>query len=398
MTKHHKMSLDINKLLQRAILQGEDVESFYNFVMENQSKDVFFNMKIQSAILFIHKEFILCDFFLTLYGTANTGQKVCRTKIGCNFKYTTTRKVTIWPPRPTRIFTAADHLFLLRTKEKWMFHAKFKVSSCQTNLLHDRLTKDSGVYECQVATMPKISRKFELTVNIPVASITGSREMFMKAGSNINITCVVSGSAQPAPVLWYHAHNSSDGVASIHVINFGHRGGVQMVTNKKQGISWLLVTRVTGADSGNYTCAPQYAVPASVYIHILDEELPAAMQHDPLPNSSSTSMHSLLLHTVYILTLEMLLLLLQMRSYTRTALSFHMRWPIYYWRRRLQRLMIPLYRLGISFIWFWSAQTFKIFITVRKMCLNLCQIVYLIYLRIHNMSLAIKYRRKRQVI
>lgn len=37
-----------------------------------------------------------------------------------------------------------------------------------------------------------------------MAAITGTREIFMKAGSDINITCVVRGAIRGAPVTWYH--------------------------------------------------------------------------------------------------------------------------------------------------------------------------------------------------
>lgn len=39
---------------------------------------------------------------------------------------------------------------------------------------------------------------------VPVASITGSGEVYMKAGSDINITCVVIGYVKPINILWFH--------------------------------------------------------------------------------------------------------------------------------------------------------------------------------------------------
>ncbi|XP_068237427.1 uncharacterized protein [Palaemon carinicauda] len=151
---------------------------------------------------------------------------------------------------------------------------------------------DSGVYECQISTQPKIFRRFTLNVIVPRAEITGTQQIFMKAGSDINITCIVAGAVRGATVKWYHVlPQPRNGVSTIE-INVGERGGVQLVTDKNEGTSWLLVTHATWKDAGNYTCAPAYAKPASVSVHVLDgvlvaEETPAAMQHDLQPSSGS---------------------------------------------------------------------------------------------------------------
>ncbi|KAK7080395.1 hypothetical protein SK128_009212, partial [Halocaridina rubra] len=55
---------------------------------------------------------------------------------------------------------------------------------------------------------------------------------------------------------------------SVLEISIGERGGVQIVTNRIHGTSWLLVKHATWSDTGNYTCAPAYAEPASVSVHV----------------------------------------------------------------------------------------------------------------------------------
>ncbi|XP_050719506.1 uncharacterized protein LOC127000130 [Eriocheir sinensis] len=92
----------------------------------------------------------------------------------------------------------------------------------------------------------------------------------MKAGSDINITCVVKGAIRGAPVTWYHVLPRDPPKEELVEINAGGRGGVQLVTDKNSGTSWLLLTHATWRDAGNYTCAPVHATPASVSVHMLD--------------------------------------------------------------------------------------------------------------------------------
>ena len=39
---------------------------------------------------------------------------------------------------------------------------------------------------------------------VPVAGIVGSNEVYMKSGSDINISCVVTGHIKPVNIMWYH--------------------------------------------------------------------------------------------------------------------------------------------------------------------------------------------------
>lgn len=49
------------------------------------------------------------------------------------------------------------------------------------------------------------------------------------------------------------------------------RGGISLETEKTDGgtSSRLMLTRAALRDSGNYTCLPAGAVPASVHVHVL---------------------------------------------------------------------------------------------------------------------------------
>uniref|UniRef100_T1GTF1 Ig-like domain-containing protein n=1 Tax=Megaselia scalaris TaxID=36166 RepID=T1GTF1_MEGSC len=50
------------------------------------------------------------------------------------------------------------------------------------------------------------------------------------------------------------------------------RGGISLETEKTESgtTSRLLLTRATAKDSGNYTCAPTSAIPASASVHVLN--------------------------------------------------------------------------------------------------------------------------------
>ncbi|XP_047501988.1 hemicentin-1-like [Penaeus chinensis] len=158
---------------------------------------------------------------------------------------------------------------------------------------------DSGTYECQVSTEPKISRAFRLQVVESEAHIAGPRELHMVSGSNINLTCSVTGSPEPPQyIYWYQG---------TKLINYSSRGGISVVTDKHSRTSKLVVTRATTADSGNYTCAPANAEPASISVYIINGEYPEAMQGGESTSVHCQSFASLLLLGYTVLRLPVLI-------------------------------------------------------------------------------------------
>ncbi|KAH8339514.1 hypothetical protein KR059_005371 [Drosophila kikkawai] len=147
--------------------------------------------------------------------------------------------------------------------------------------------RDSGVYECQVNTEPKINLAVFLEVtdnefqNLKTdrryydskaarAKILGSTEIHVKRDSTIALACSVNIHA--SSVLWYHGSS---------IVDFDSlRGGISLETEKTDigTTSRLMLTRASLKDSGNYTCVPNGAIPASVRVHVLTGEQPAAMQ------------------------------------------------------------------------------------------------------------------------
>ncbi|XP_050679474.1 protein sidekick-2-like isoform X2 [Leptidea sinapis] len=146
--------------------------------------------------------------------------------------------------------------------------------------------RDAGVYECQINTEPKINMAVVLTVEAAAATIWGSQDVYVKKGSTISLTCSVNVHSSPpssASVLWYHGTS---------VVDFDSpRGGISLETEKTEGgtTSKLLVTKAALTDSGNYTCVPSNAHPASVAVHVLNGEHPAAMQTSNRASSYLTS-------------------------------------------------------------------------------------------------------------
>lgn len=97
------------------------------------------------------------------------------------------------------------------------------------------------------------------------AEILGNSEIFVKSGSDINLTCLVVQSPEPPSfIYWYRNDN---------VINYSSRGGINVLTEKQTKTSRLLISRAQPPDSGNYTCSPSSSEPASVIVHVLNGNL-----------------------------------------------------------------------------------------------------------------------------
>lgn len=95
--------------------------------------------------------------------------------------------------------------------------------------------------------------------------ILGAEDVYVKKGSTISLTCSVNvHSSPPGSVVWYQGSTIVDFESS--------RGGISLETEKTEAgtTSKLLVTKASLADSGNYTCLPSNANPASVFVHVLN--------------------------------------------------------------------------------------------------------------------------------
>lgn len=137
--------------------------------------------------------------------------------------------------------------------------------------------RDAGMYECQVSSEPKISRAVRLKVVVSQAIIHGSPEMYIRSGSDINLSCLAKEMPEPPThFTWYKGLN----VLSYTSLDYPTASLKFTIETGHTGLeSHLLIRNAMAADSGNYTCIPGGAEPASIVVHVLNGEHPAAMQH-----------------------------------------------------------------------------------------------------------------------
>ncbi|CAG0891469.1 unnamed protein product [Darwinula stevensoni] len=129
---------------------------------------------------------------------------------------------------------------------------------------------DEGVYECQLPTYPPQSLFLRLRVIEAEAEITGGRDqVHVMSGSKLELTCVLRQATQsPEFLFWYRGDT---------LLNF--RNDRPDLAVKTKGFSSVLtIERARKEDSGNYSCVPDKAKPASVLVHVIHGENPAPMQ------------------------------------------------------------------------------------------------------------------------
>ncbi|CAM1293630.1 Uncharacterised protein g788 [Pycnogonum litorale] len=190
--------------------------------------------------------------------------------------------------------------------------------NANTWTLEIKFTKksDSGYYECQVNSEPKISKSVNLILLAAKAYIIGSPALNVKTGSTINLKCQVTDSTEvPIYVFWYHNNK---------VIDYDNPSGrITFETANKRNdyrsssvISELNVVSAKLSDSGDYKCAPSYTVPASINVRVIEDdkiletvpgEIPAAVQYGPHSSSNQDNL-SIYLFTLAALYLQLIIL------------------------------------------------------------------------------------------
>ncbi|XP_017085342.1 fibroblast growth factor receptor 3 isoform X2 [Drosophila eugracilis] len=139
--------------------------------------------------------------------------------------------------------------------------------------------RDEGPYECQVSSHPPLVLLVYLTIIVPHVEILDERgsatpEKYYKAGSTIELQCVISKIPHPSSyITWRHGPR---------LLNYDtSRGGISVKTDMLPGraLSRLYIANANRQDTGNYTCMLGNEITETVMVHVLNGEEPAAMQH-----------------------------------------------------------------------------------------------------------------------
>lgn len=139
--------------------------------------------------------------------------------------------------------------------------------------------RDEGSYRCQLGTHPPLALTVHLQVVEAAVHILDERgvmlrEKFYRVGSTIELQCRVADvpTATALHLAWYRNH---------HRLNYDDvRGGVSVKTELRGSLarSWLRVGHAIRQDSGSYSCNITGLAAATVTVHVVPDEYPAAIQ------------------------------------------------------------------------------------------------------------------------
>ncbi|XP_052129254.1 uncharacterized protein LOC127750797 [Frankliniella occidentalis] len=138
------------------------------------------------------------------------------------------------------------------------------------------------------------------------AQILGSSDLHVKTGSSITLTCVLSqGPHDLGTVQWFR----NDQLLSNQVAADVHPNALDPEPRVRITVAWtealtskLFIGYAKPSDSGNYTCKPtSLAESASVNVHVINGEHPAAMQHGNKNRASALSLHCMVYSIILVI-------------------------------------------------------------------------------------------------
>ncbi|XP_046751618.1 uncharacterized protein LOC124414653 [Diprion similis] len=143
--------------------------------------------------------------------------------------------------------------------------------------------RDSGLYECQVATHPPRIKKINLIVTAPVLTIVddagrvvAAGERHLKAGSVLKLSCEARDVREDEgeSLVWSRGDETlTENVSENKTMEYIGEEGIHVV------VSTVSVDRATPRHAGNYSCSVPGRTKSTVVVHVLNGELPAAV-HD----------------------------------------------------------------------------------------------------------------------
>ncbi|XP_034485800.1 uncharacterized protein LOC117790454 [Drosophila innubila] len=142
--------------------------------------------------------------------------------------------------------------------------------------------QDNGWYECQLATEPKMSAKVQLLVITPKTELIGDKQRFVKAGSRVELHCIVRGTLEaPKYIVWYRgdqqvlAENEATGIDNGWYTQID-RNIFGSTEHNRNTIGSLVIPVVQKTHSGNYTCEPENSQAVSIQLHVLSGDYSAS--------------------------------------------------------------------------------------------------------------------------
>ncbi|KAK7066888.1 hypothetical protein SK128_008610 [Halocaridina rubra] len=219
--------------------------------------------------------------YIDVHHSANVTARVGATAVlNCRVHYIVGKPVSWMRSRDLHLLTVGRFTYTSDDR----FRAVHQAGSQDWLLkIHYLQIRDAGAYECQVATTPPMTHTVYLSVVEPQTVVLGGPDLYINAGSAINLTCLVKNiSEPPSYIFWYHDEE---------LLTYdSERGDVTVVTSRDvDTTSQLLIQQAKPSDSGQYTCSPSTAPPHTVTLHVINSEEPAAIHHK---NTTSNAVES----------------------------------------------------------------------------------------------------------
>ncbi|XP_011645281.1 uncharacterized protein LOC105432259 [Pogonomyrmex barbatus] len=142
--------------------------------------------------------------------------------------------------------------------------------------------RDSGLYQCQVATHPPLVKKINVIVTAPTLTISDdsgrivSKERHLKAGSVLRLRCEARDVLESLneSVVWTRGDETlTEDISENRTTEISAGKEVLVI------VSTLIVEKASPRHAGNYSCMVPGKARTTVAVHVLNGELPAAV-HD----------------------------------------------------------------------------------------------------------------------
>lgn len=179
--------------------------------------------------------------------------------LSCRIFNTGNRSVSWVRGRDSHIITVDEETFISDDRFVSLKKAKESLWTLKIKYVSAR---DAGQYECQVSTVPKVSRWIDLVVVVPKVRIFGGPDIYVREGSSLQLECVISQTiVSPKFVVWEYNGELVPGSSFIKVQD-----------SPSTSSSTLSVGRVTRYQAGNYSCHPDNLHPATISLHVLSKD------------------------------------------------------------------------------------------------------------------------------